>query len=225
MARPFHKYPSLPYVAPFAVFAVLLVLAPRLPVGPRVEGLLRVSLLVLALWVFSRRVIEWRAPNWLPSILLGVGVFLLWIAPELIFPAWRDHWLFANGLTGRAGGTMPLEGRSDPLVLILRVARAVVLVPIIEELFWRGWLPRWIDNMDDFRKVPLGRYSRLTFWVTAVLFAAEHGSMWDVGLGAGLMYNWWMQRTKSLGDLMLTHAVTNACLSAYVLIGGKWQYW
>jgi membrane protease YdiL (CAAX protease family) len=49
--------------------------------------------------------------------------------------------------------------------------------------------------------------------------------MWDVGLMAGLAYNWWMRRTRSLGDLMLTHAVTNACLSAYVLIEGRWEYW
>jgi CAAX prenyl protease-like protein len=225
MNRLLQRYPSLPYVAPFAAFMLLLVLAPRLPVEPRVEGILRVSLLLAVLWVFSRRVIEWRAPNWLSSILLGVAVFLLWIAPDVIFPTWRGHWLFANGLTGRAEGTMPVEGRSDPLVLILRAARAVVLVPIIEELFWRGWLPRWIDNMDDFRKVPLGSYSNLAFWVTAALFAVEHGSMWDVGLMAGLAYNWWMQRTRSLGDLMLTHAVTNACLSAYVVIEGRWEYW
>jgi CAAX prenyl protease-like protein len=225
MNRLLQRHPSLPYVAPFAAFVVLLVLAPRLPVEPRVEGILRVSLLLAVLWVFSPLVIEWRAPNWLFSILLGVGVFLLWIAPDVIFPTWRGHWLFSNGLTGRAEGTMPVDGRSDPVVLVLRAARAVVLVPIIEESFWRGWLPRWIDNMDDFRKVPLGAYSTLAFWVTAALFAVEHGSMWDVGLVAGLAYNWWMRRTKSLGDLMLTHAVTNACLSAYVLIEGRWEYW
>jgi uncharacterized protein len=219
------RYPSLPYVAPFAAFMLLLLLAPRLPVEPRAEAVLRVTLLAGVLWVFSRRVIDWRAPHWLPSILLGVGVFLLWIAPDLLFPGWRSHWLFSNDLVGRPEGTLPIEGRSDPVVLIFRATRAVILVPILEELFWRGWLPRWIDNMDDFRKVPLGQYSALAFGATAVLFALEHGSMWEVGLATGLIYNWWMRHTRSLGDLMLTHAVTNACLSAYVLIQGKWQYW
>ena len=225
MHRLLQRHPSLPYVAPFAAFMVLLAVAPRLPLEPRVEGILRVSLLLVVLWVFSRHVIEWRAPHWLSSILLGVGVFVLWIAPDVIFPTWRGHWLFDNGLTGRAEGTMPIAGRSDPLVLALRAARAVVLVPIIEELFWRGWLPRWLANMVDFRKVPLGSYTPVIFWVTAALLALEHGSMWDVGLTAGLAYNWWMRRTRSLGDLMLTHAVTNACLSAYVLIEGRWGYW
>jgi hypothetical protein len=28
-----------------------------------------------------------------------------------------------------------------------------------------------------------------------------------------------------LGDLILAHAVANACLSAYVVVAGKWEYW
>lgn len=63
------------------------------------------------------------------------------------------------------------------------------------------------------------------FWIVALLFASEHGSYWDVGLATGIIYNAWMVRTKSLGDLILTHAVTNLCLSLYVIAAGKWEYW
>jgi membrane protease YdiL (CAAX protease family) len=59
----------------------------------------------------------------------------------------------------------------------------------------------------------------------AVLFAAEHGSYWDVGLVAGILFNYWMVRTRSLGDLILSHAVANLSLSAYVIASGKWEYW
>jgi CAAX prenyl protease-like protein len=79
--------------------------------------------------------------------------------------------------------------------------------------------------MDDFRKTPLGHFTRFTFLGTAVLFALEHGPYWEVGLLAGLAYNWWMVRTKSLGDLIWCHGVTNACLSAWVLVTGDWHYW
>ena len=41
---------------------------------------------------------------------------------------------------------------------------------------------------------------------------------------AGVIYNVWMVRTKSPGDCILAHAITNACLSAYVIAGGHWQY-
>ncbi len=65
----------------------------------------------------------------------------------------------------------------------------------------------------------------MSFWVGSALFASEHGPYWEVGLIAGVAYNWWMCRTKSLADCILTHAVTNGCLSAYVLMTGEWRYW
>jgi CAAX prenyl protease-like protein len=83
---------------------------------------------------------------------------------------------------------------------------------------------RWLIK-PEFSSLRLGAFSRQSFAMTAVLFAAEHGSFWDVGLLAGIAYNYWMVRTKSLGDCILAHAITNACLSAYVLLAGKWHYW
>lgn len=223
--RLIERYPSLPYVAPFATFVGLLLLAPHLSVNPRALAVARVALLAGVLWVFSRKVISLRAPHWLTSISLGVGVFALWVAPDVFLPSWRGSWLFSNGLTGRIEGVLPVAARDDNLILVLRCIRAVILVPVIEELFWRAWLPRWVDSREDFRQVRLGRYTLASFWLTALLFASEHGAMWDVGLAAGVLYNWWMRRTRTLGDLILAHAVTNACLSAYVLSRGRWEYW
>jgi len=120
--------------------------------------------------------------------------------------------------------SLPESSRGDMAVLTLRTLRAAVFVPIAEELFWRAWLMRWLIS-PDFTKVPLGAWSARAFWIVAALFAVEHGALWDVGLAAGVLYNWWMVRTKSLGDLILTHGVTNACLSAYVIFAGRWEYW
>lgn len=219
------RYPSLPYVAPFAAFMLLLVVSPHLPLAPRPLAVLRVGVLAAVLWFCSRDVISLRAPHWITSISLGVAVFAIWIAPDVFLPSWRAHWVFSNALTGAIEGALPANARTDPLLLALRCARAAILVPIIEELFWRAWLPRWLDNREDFRRIPLGHYTLATFWLTALLFASEHGALWDVGLAAGLLYNWWMKRTRQLGDLILAHAVTNACLSAYVLLRGRWEYW
>ncbi len=100
----------------------------------------------------------------------------------------------------------------------------MLLIPIVEELFWRAWLMRWLIN-PHFQKVPLGTYTATAFWFTAILFASEHGAYWDVGLAAGIIYNWWMVRTRSLADCILAHAVTNGALAGYVLLAGKWEYW
>ena len=83
---------------------------------------------------------------------------------------------------------------------------------------------RWLINT-DFRRVPLGTYSPFAFWLTAALFAAEHGSYWDVGLLTGIIYNWWMIRSKSVASCIFMHAVTNGLLSAYVITAAQWQYW
>jgi CAAX prenyl protease-like protein len=219
------RFPSLPYVAPFATFMLLLGLAPYVPLDQRTFAVLRVLLLLGVLLLFSRQVISLEVGHWITSISMGVGVFALWVAPDVLLPGWRGHWLFSNGLTGRIEGVLPQASQHDPLIIVLRCARAAILVPIIEELFWRAWLPRWLDRRDDFRAIRLGQYTRASFWLTALLFATEHGAMWDVGLAAGLLYNWLLQRTGKLGDVILAHAVTNACLSAYVLLQGRWEYW
>ena len=83
---------------------------------------------------------------------------------------------------------------------------------------------RWIvDNNWD--RVPMGPYNTLAFVGTALLFASEHGPFWDVGLLCGLVYNWYMWKTKSLGDLVLVHVTSNAALSAMVLITNRYSFW
>jgi uncharacterized protein len=218
------SYPSLPYTIPFVVFFIFLLLHDYLAfLGPW-EYPLRAIILAAVLWIFSRHVIDLRVRSIIPSVVVGIVVFVIWIAPELIFPDYRSHWIFQNSVTGGSKISLPDGLRDNPLVLISRATRAVLIVPIIEELFWRAWLMRWLIN-SDFRRLPLGTYSTYSMVVTAVLFASEHGPYWDVGLVAGFIYNWWMIRTKSLGDCILAHAVTNGVLSAYVVISGQWQYW
>lgn len=83
---------------------------------------------------------------------------------------------------------------------------------------------RWLINT-DFQSVPLGAYSPFSFWITAILFASEHGPYWDVGLLTGIIYNLWMIRSKSVSSCILMHALTNAALSAYIIAAAQWQYW
>ena len=176
------------------------------------------------LWVFSRRVIDLRVANWVGSTLIGAGVFVLWVAPDVLWPGYRESWVFQNSITGTVESSVPADYRDSMMVLLSRFARAAILVPIIEELFWRGWMMRWLIDV-DFLKVPLGAFAPTSFAITAILFASVHGPYWEVGLLTGIIYNWWMVKTRSLGDCILAHAVTNAILSAYVVLGDQWQYW
>jgi CAAX prenyl protease-like protein len=219
---------SLPYYGPFVAFLCLLALQKVVPFsGLAVQaGFVVVMLAVIVVLVPAAPDFRssMRIRNWGGTLLLGIAVFAIWIAPDRLFPGYRHFWLFENPVMGQARAQLSPAALHQPAVVALRALRAVAIVPLIEELFWRSWLMRWIIS-PDFLSVKLGTWSAQAFWIVAVLFASEHGPYWDVGLAAGVLYNWWMLRTRSLGDLVLAHAVTNACLSLYVVMDGKWQYW
>lgn len=216
-------HPARPWVAPFLLFFVFLGLGDFLGLG-RWEYPFRVAVLGAIIWICSREVVSLRAPNWLGSVAIGVAVFFLWIGPDMLFPAYREHWMFQNSIVGKVQSSYPKALTSDWMALIFRTIRAAVIVPVLEELFWRGFLMRYLID-PDFEKVPMGQFDARAFLITAALFAAEHGSFWDVGLVCGLIYNWWMVRTRSLGDCILMHAVTNLVLSGFVIGSGRWEYW
>jgi CAAX prenyl protease-like protein len=218
------RSPAVPYVAPFVIFLALIGLSHVWPMPALADEILRLAVMLAVLFLVARPVMDFRLQSAGASVLVGVAIFLLWIAPDLLFPQYRSFFLFDNSVVGTARSSLTEAARQDVPVLSLRTLRAVAIVPIVEELFWRGWLLRWVIN-NDFEKVPLGTYSALSFWAVALLFASEHGPYWDVGLLAGIIFNWWMIRTKSLGDMILAHAVANACLSGYVIAAGKWEYW
>ena len=219
------RSPSVPYVGPFAVFVGLLAVRPHsAPAGSRRSGAADRAFVDPRPFWLSRAACFWIFGSATgPDHCCGCGGFRLWIGPDLPFPGYRHLWLFSNPVIGQLHSRYrnPPRPVRDPVApdfpgrADCSDRRRVVLARVADAL----------ADFADFEKVPLGAYQAASFWMCAVLFASEHGSYWDVGLFAGIIYNWWMVRTRSLGDLILTHAVTNACLSAYVIAAGKWEYW
>jgi CAAX prenyl protease-like protein len=222
--EPKRTWLTVAYVLPFAVFLVFLALQKYVPLPPNLEFIIRDLLLAAVLVGFSLHVIQLRPSRPLETIIMGIAVFVVWVGPDLMFPTYRHHWLFQNAILGQLTVTIPGSVLEAPWVLVPRILQAVIFVPILEELFWRGWLMRWLIS-PQFERVPLGAYQTGAFWFTAALFASEHGPYWDVGLIAGIAYNWWMIRTRSLADCILAHAVTNGCLCWYVVATHRWEYW
>jgi CAAX prenyl protease-like protein len=214
---------TLAYIAPFLVFVGFM--AMQAAIHPRAHWYYPAQFfaVLLTFGFVSRPVLRFRVAFPLASIGIGIAVFLIWIGPDVLW-AYRHHWLFENSVTGAAASSITPGLKRNVIFIALRVAASVALVPVLEELFWRGWLMRWLIG-HDFSKVPLGTYAPTAFWIVAVLFASEHGPYWEVGLAAGVVYNWWIVHTRNLADCMLAHAVTNGLLSVYVLTTGQWQYW
>jgi CAAX prenyl protease-like protein len=214
---------TLAYIAPFIAFVGIMALERVIPLPPQWLYLVRFLVVALLIGALSWPYLSFRPSFPLASIGVGVAVFVIWVAPDVLF-GYRHFWLFENSLTGAAASSLDPRLKSNIAFMLLRSISSAILVPILEELFWRGWMMRWlIDN--DFLTVPLGKYVPSAFWITAVLFASEHGPYWEVGLAAGIVYNWWIVRTRNLADCILAHGVTNAVLAGYVLVTSQWQYW
>lgn len=224
-ATRFIRNATVGYVAPFVLYAGLMGLERVFDLPVEWAYPIRVLLVCAAvLWV-SRPYLSFRVRMPWASLGMGIVVFVVWIGPDVLFgPGYRHFWLFENSLTGTARASLNGSLRASAGFLVIRTLGSSALVPIIEELFWRGWMMRWLIDK-EFWKVPLGQYVPSAFWLVAILFASEHGPYWEVGLAAGVLYNWWLVRTRNLADCMLAHAVTNGLLAAYVIVQGQWQYW
>lgn len=216
---------TIGYTAPFLAFVGMMAVERLIPLPPQwlypVRFLIVTSLIGALSWPY----LSFRPSAPLAGIAIGVAVFVIWVAPDVLFgDSYRHHWLFENSFTGAAVSSSAPHLKANLGYILLRSFSSALVIPILEELFWRGWMMRWlIDN--DFLTVPLGKYVPSAFWIVALLFASEHGPYWEVGLAAGIVYNWWMVRTRNLADCILAHGVTNAVLSAYVVVTGQWQYW
>jgi CAAX prenyl protease-like protein len=214
---------TLGYIAPFLAFVGIMAVERVIPLPPAWLYAIRFFVVLILICVLSRPYLSPRASYPAASIGIGIAVFIVWVAPDVLF-GYRHHWLFENSLIPSATSTLPPWLKGNLKFIVLRTISSTLLIPVIEELFWRGWMLRWLIDT-DFLRVPLGKYVPSAFWIVALLFAFEHGPYWEVGLVAGIIYNWWIIRTGNLADCILAHGVTNGILAAYVLVTGQWQYW
>jgi len=193
--------------APFAAFVFFLAAFPQWP-------LLRGGVAALLLALFWRSYVELRglrlpARELVASIVLGIAVFIAWIALD-------------NG-EGAGFRTVTAQGAIEWPAAIARFAILAAVVPVMEELFWRSFLMRWIDAR-DFLTLDARRVSRIALILTSGLFAAEH-SMWVAGLIAGLAFAGLYIKTNNLWAPLVAHSVTNAILGTWILATGSWHLW
>lgn len=153
---------------------------------------------------------------------VGLLVFVLWIGPQAFFHAApRLDGFDPTRLLGSGGEpTAAYEA-----TVALRFARLVLIVPCLEEIFWRGFLLRYLMK-EDFTALPFGAWSPFSFAVTTLGFTFEHSRAdWPAAFVTGLLYNLVAVRTRSLSACVLAHALTNALLGGYVMHTQQWGFW
>ena len=144
----------------------------------------------------------------------GFGVFLLWtLAAHWLKPANAEHSIPA--VAAQPWGTS---------WLLARLLGSVVIIPLAEELAYRGYLLRRLVGR-DFAAVPFEGIGPRPLLVSAGVFAAAHGALWPAAAAAGLAYGLILIRTGRIGEAVLAHATTNALIALAVLLGGHWELW
>jgi len=237
--------PRAPLMLPYMAYLALMMLTDLFPATGILSHVAIAMHIVGAVWA-----IRLMRRHWPPLgrnhafIALGVGLFAawMWVAGQ--------HWLEGFTLGGQnLGGVLSL-GSEWPFVtlvpldpvdvrnvaadfagggfwvhVVLKIARAVTVVPIVEELFWRGFILRAFVSWDRFETVPLGKFTLFSFLASSLLSVIQHPANCGVSILCWMLFNGLFYWSKSLRCLMLTHGVTNLALYIYVVKTGDWQFW
>lgn len=212
----------LPWVLPYALFVAVNLVEGKAPGHLYPWIYLGKVALVSAVAVWSLR--GWRthlaasraALGW--GALAGIAGILLWIGVERIpYPHLGSRTAFD-----------PFEAIADPglraAFLVARFTGLALLVPVIEEVFWRGFGLRYATDQDRWESLPLGAFSTLAAAIVAGLFALAHpewlaAALYALGIGELL------RRTRSLAACMVAHGVTNLLLGVWVVTQKAWELW
>ena len=225
---------ALPRLLPFAVYLFFLALAEVIPwVSAHLSALATLGQ-GANLWIYPLKtaavlavlVYFWpcydelnvkrtfKPRDVLLAAVIGVVVYVLWV---------RMDWPWAT--QGQPGGYNPLLAgdRMEKVLVAVRLLGAVIVVPVMEELFWRSFLLRYLIST-QFQTVPLGSFTVFSFLATLVLFGLEH-HLWLAGMMAGAAYTLLLYGTRRLWPSIIAHAVTNLALGIHVLLTQEWYWW
>ena len=157
----------------------------------------------------GRSIVSWYA------IGNGLAVYVLWIGISALTQPFASE-----------GPPEALSELAPPLLAVWTIGRvlgAVLVVPVVEELAFRGFLLRRLVS-SDFTKVPYDQWHWPAVLISSLAFALVH-QQWMGGFAAGVLYAYAQKRRGLLSDAIVAHATANALIAAQVLLGGHWSLW
>ena len=180
------------------------------------------AIVLLVGWGYFRA--PFRISWW--SLAVGVVGIVVWIA----LAYFDEHYLgLAKKLSSGRPGFNPFEQLKDQprwmwQFVAIRFFGLVVLIPLIEEFFVRGFLMRYVDD-PDWDEVPLGQ-AKTGGWIAPTVYGVvAHMTEPLSALVWFTMVSWLYKKTGSVWDCVVAHAVTNLLLGLYIVKFGAWQLW
>lgn len=219
LKKNFSGSPATVRVAPFVIFLALTICQGKF--GASSACWFYFAKTVVGAWlVFEMRpfVSEMRwAISW-EAVLVGVGIFAVWVGLNPFYP----H-LTKNGTAWNPNGQFGQNSSLALFFILTRIVGSTFVVPPLEEVFYRSFLYRCIANQ-NFLSVPLNKFLPLPFFATAIVFGFSHNE-WLAGILCGAAFQWLVIRKNRLGDAMSAHAITNFLLGVWIVWRGAWNFW
>lgn len=216
------KSPIHARFAPYVIIVVLTAVQDSFT-GPMRFWMYAAKMLVglWCIWEIRSLVPEIRwAFSW-EAVVAGVAVFLIWVGLDPHYP--KLEFLFKAGNPWNPFKEFGEASAMAWFFVVVRTLGSAVVVPPIEEAFYRSFLYRYFIRK-NFETLPLGTMHWLSLIVTSAIFGLLH-FQWLAGFLCGLIYQILVIRKNRLGDAMTAHAITNFLLGIYIAARGQWQFW
>jgi exosortase E/protease (VPEID-CTERM system) len=176
--------------------------------------LVRVLAAAAVLWLVRRDLPRPSiSPSWFP-VVAGALLGAAWIALVPVDAAAGARFV---------GALRDLGAAERWAWIAVRLLGSCVLIPVVEELAFRGFLLRWLVS-PEFEGVSPRAVTGSSVLLSSLAFGALHDH-WILGtLGGVVFVVAWMRRGR-LADAILTHALANAGIAVAVLASGRWDLW
>lgn len=232
LRKVFQNSPIAVRVVPFVVFLLLTGVQGKFGEEGRYWIYLAKTLVgAWLLWESRPFIAEMRAALSWEAVVVGVAVCVMWVGIDTWYPKLSE--LMVKVGLSKAPSTPELPwnpfkqfGEGAMLAwffVVVRIAGSSLVVPALEEVFFRSFLYRYFAKA-DFLSVPLGQFIPMSFFVVSAAFALEH-EQWLAGLLCGFAYQGLVIWKKRLGDAIVAHGITNFLLGIWVVWKNAWQFW
>jgi uncharacterized protein len=215
----FQASPIYARVAPYVIFILLTVAQEMFGEAARYWFYLGKTLVgAWLLWEMRPFVSEMRWEVSTEAIAIGVGVCLMWVGIDNLY----SH-MGADKAPWNPRAQFGEHSSLATLFIAARVLGSTLVVPPLEEVFFRSFLYRYFVRT-DFENMPFNRFHLTSFIVTSAIFGFEH-SQWLAGILCGFAFQWLVISKNRLGDAIAAHAITNFLLALWILSQGAWKFW
>jgi CAAX prenyl protease-like protein len=185
-------------------------------------------------WIYFAKIVVvlgaliWAKPTWrdvkvdaklIPlGVISGLVLFAVWVGIEKVlhYPHLGDRSAY------NPYEKIPDAGLRMAFIAV-RFFGLALLVPFMEELFWRSFGLRYASQT-NFQDLPIGKFTQTGAAVCCAVFALAHPE-WIPALIFAASMTALVWKTKSIFVCVVAHAVTNLALGIYVLTQGAWALW